>query len=100
MLKQEELSVDVTVNDDCSKAKYPVLVTFGTISGGNCTGQRNATEVLLSSEGTDARLSPEETEFYLSPGQTATFFVNRFTSPGSDVEYCYIVSLDGIPGKY
>ena len=95
-----ELSVDVTVNGDCSQADYPVLLTFGTRSGGkeNCNGQRNATEVILPSEDT---VSPGETEVTLSPGETVTFSIPTMSvSLGPGEEYCYIVSLDEVPGKY
>ena len=80
----ETMSVNVTVNDNCSEPEYSVLVTFGTRpKGGDCNGERNASEERLS------------------PGQTATFSVlTTSLSLGSGEEYCCIVILDGVPGKY
>ena len=78
------LVVSVTRNRLCQETKSPVLVTFGStksMAGGQCEGQKNATEMVISS------------------GATASFHVNAADiSLASDETICYTASLDGVPG--
>ena len=80
------LIVVVRMNQLCLDTKSQVLVTFGStksLAGGQCEGQKNATEMVIS------------------PGAAASFHVNTSTiSLGADETYCFVVSVDGVVGEF
>ena len=74
------LIVKVMRNRFCRETHSPVLVTFG--AGGDCQGQKNATEMVIAS------------------GTSASFYVDAATIVlEQDEIICFIVSLDGVPGE-
>lgn len=78
------LIVTVSRNKLCPETESPVLVTFGAraVAGGECKGQQNATQVVIAS------------------GKSVSFYVDADTiSLGTDETVCFIVSLDGVPGR-
>ena len=78
------LIVKVTRNRLCPETHSPVLVTFGATlaAGGDCQGQKNATEMAIAS------------------GTSASFYVDAATIIlEQDEIICFIVSLDGVPGE-
>ena len=80
VLGLDTLRVTLTINGDCPKAKYLVVVTFGARPVGRaddrCTSQKNVTK------------DP------LSPGETASFSLEaESVSLRAEEEYCYFVSF-------
>jgi hypothetical protein len=79
-------NVVVRRNAYCPESLSPVLVTFGStraVAGGQCEGQQNATEMVISS-GDSASFHVSAGDISLGPGETI----------------CFIVSLDGVPVIY
>ena len=76
------LILTVTKNRLCPETDSSVLVTFGAraVSGVDCEGQLNSTEIIISS------------------GDSVTFYLDAAIIP-SDATICFIVSLDGMSGK-
>ena len=78
------LIVTVSRNKLCPETHSAVLVTFGAraVARGECKGQQNATQVVIAS------------------GKSVSFYVDADTiSLGTDQTVCFIVSLDGVPGR-
>ncbi|CAI8002963.1 hypothetical protein GBAR_LOCUS3515 [Geodia barretti] len=78
-LDTQLLVVVVRLNRLCPQS--PVLVTFGSrvVAGGQCQGQKNATEMVIIS------------------GASASFYINTSNiSLGTDETYCFLVSVDGV----
>ena len=82
-LDTQWLVVVVRLNRLCPQS--PVLVTFGSraVAGGQCQGQKNATEMVIIS------------------GASASFYINTSNiSLGTDETYCFLVSIDGVVGEF
>ena len=82
-LDTQLLVVVVRLNRLCPQS--PVLVTFGSrvVAGGQCQGQKNATEMVIIS------------------GASASFYINTSNiSLGTDETYCFLVSVDGVVGEF
>ena len=83
ILDLDTKTFSVVVRQKCPETELPVLVTFGSLAGGECEGQKNATEIDFSPEG------------------LASFYVNAVDislRPGETI--CFIVSLGGVPGEW
>ena len=79
-------NVVVRRNAYCPESLSPVLVTFGStraVAGGQCEGQQNATEMVIS--------SGDSASFHVSAGDIILL------GPGETI--CFIVSLNGVPGE-
>ena len=84
--KLEELRVDVT-DAACPETPngYNVRVTFGArpVETTSCVSQKNVTAASTVRSGETVQFSVDAESVSLEPGE----------------EYCYIVSLDGVPGE-